>query len=205
MSFRAANSWHNGTNGFSLRRVSKTRQAIRRIVNRKKDRLLDDEDVKEAVHSTSGAVLPTPKEAEAFVMESAWSERPMAYHPGPRLLSEDEGWNKKHLRVAIFEHCSELKVILNMKLNREKCPDPPPPMSPDERKEHLAKEEAARKEAAAKEKAEQDKKDEEKRKQTEEADRRKAEENKKQAEEQAAEEKKMLEEKQKQLGIPAHD
>ena len=119
---RNGNSWtdgHNGHNGYSLRKVSSAKEAIRSFSRTLGNPV--DWDLRDAMQERPKAKLPTEKAESFFVMESEWVERPMAYHPYTKDLKDHEGWATENYRRAIWEHCPELKVVMQMKLDREKC------------------------------------------------------------------------------------
>ncbi|GAM88314.1 hypothetical protein ANO11243_063470 [Dothideomycetidae sp. 11243] len=124
------NSWHDGFNGYSLRKVSAIRKVMK--ASRPPSDIVDDSSLMEEVFSRHDAIVPGLGDASKFVMESGWVERPMAYHPSAKMIRQDEGWYTNNGRRGIWDHCPEVKVVMHMKLNRQKCPDPTP--------EELAKE-----------------------------------------------------------------
>lgn len=60
----------------------------------------------------------------AIAVESVYMERPMGYHirGGGGNLNE-EIWGDPSRRKEILEYCPELSMIMDMKLERERCPD----------------------------------------------------------------------------------
>lgn len=73
-------------------------------------------------------VLPGTKVAStvegAIAVEGVYMERPMGYHirGGGGSLNE-EIWGDPSRRKEILEYCPELSMIMDMKLERERCPD----------------------------------------------------------------------------------
>lgn len=69
-------------------------------------------------------VLPGAKVASkvegAIAVEGVYMERPMGYHV--RNLDEEIGGDAARRR-EILEYCPELSMIMDMKLERERCPD----------------------------------------------------------------------------------
>jgi hypothetical protein len=59
-----------------------------------------------------------------FSVEQVWAEEPMGYHLGwsGARLPEDV-WNDKAKQEKIWKWCPEIKLILNMRLERDGCPD----------------------------------------------------------------------------------
>lgn len=130
-----SNSWHGGTNGISLRKVSKVKRALKRLPKHfSLDMGYGDPLVMQAIENLPGSVVPTPEKNTVFAMESDWSERPMAYHPTISMIKQQPGWLKENGRRGIFDHCPEVKIIMDMKLKREKCP-----VAQDKSTEELAK------------------------------------------------------------------
>lgn len=73
-------------------------------------------------------VLPGAKVASkqdgAIVVEDVYMEKPMGYHvraDGGNL--NEEIWGDAARRREILEYCPELSMIMDMKLERERCPD----------------------------------------------------------------------------------
>ena len=75
-----------------------------------------------------GANMASPELEREFAVESLWYERPMGYHLNPAGL-RGEVWDDIHRRKHIFSYCPEIKIIMDMRLERERCPLPPPPPS----------------------------------------------------------------------------
>ena len=72
-------------------------------------------------------LLPGAKMANAsleaqFTVEGIWHERPMGYHVGGSGNAlPDEVWNDIEKRKRIYDYCPEIKLLLRMKLERERC------------------------------------------------------------------------------------
>lgn len=58
-----------------------------------------------------------------FAVEDVWQERPMGYHINPAGWSP-EVWHDSSKRRMIFDYCPEVKIILDMYLERERCQFP---------------------------------------------------------------------------------
>lgn len=62
----------------------------------------------------------------AIAVENVLLEKPMGYTVRGGLsgghLNHDV-WKDPHTRKAMFEYCPELSIIMDMKLERERCPD----------------------------------------------------------------------------------
>ncbi|QYS98284.1 DUF5672 domain-containing protein [Trichoderma simmonsii] len=119
---RMSDERFSGYGGLSLRRVS----VIKRILNfqaRFNDSEPEDEWFRKRLW-----VLPDAKVAstldDAIAIEDVYKERPMGYHvrEGSSNLNEDM-WGDAARRNEIFEYCPELSMIMDMKLERQRCPD----------------------------------------------------------------------------------
>ena len=74
-------------------------------------------------------LLPGAKMAEnhveqQFSVERIWYDKPLGYHMGPK----DNGlpkeiWDNQAQRRMIYDYCPEIKMILAMKLEGERCKD----------------------------------------------------------------------------------
>ena len=91
-----------------------------------------------------------------FTVEGIWHERPMGYHVGG---SGDalpgEVWDDIERRKRIYDYCPEIKLLLRMKLERERCEEK------NEDRERLEKEAKEREEERKKAVEEEAKKKEE--------------------------------------------
>ncbi|PNY23265.1 Uncharacterized protein TCAP_06789 [Tolypocladium capitatum] len=112
----------SGTGGLSLRRVS----AIRRVLGFQ-ERHNDSESEGEWFGKRL-SVMPGEKVASKFqgalAVENVFTDKPMGYHVGGggSNLNHDV-WKNSDMRKRIFEYCPELSMIMDMKLERERCPD----------------------------------------------------------------------------------
>ncbi|KAJ9131659.1 hypothetical protein NKR23_g11638 [Pleurostoma richardsiae] len=207
---RSPDDRFSGNGGLSLRRVS----AIRRVLEfqaRYNDTEAEDEWFGKRLWVLPGEKVAAGKNG-VLAVEDVYIEQPMGYHvrDGGRGL-RDEVWKNHNQRKKIFEYCPELSLIMDMKLERERChgDDREGSVHPTEQELQLERAKAAAEEAKkklaeeeAKKKAEEEarKKEEEKKKQQEQEEaRKKEEEEKKKAEEQkkAEEEKKKADEEKK--------
>ena len=76
-----------------------------------------------------GAKMATPAVEMEFAVEDIWAERPMGYHINPTLGPGNslDVWEEQFKRRMIYEYCPEIKIILDMRLEREVCEAPPLP------------------------------------------------------------------------------
>ncbi|POR39634.1 Uncharacterized protein TPAR_00176 [Tolypocladium paradoxum] len=112
----------SGTGGLSLRRVS----AIRRVLGfqeRHNNSEPEDEWFGKRLSVMPGEKV-TSKFQGALAVENVFMEKPMGYHihGGGSNLNHDV-WKNPEMRKSIFEYCPELSMLMDMKLERERCPD----------------------------------------------------------------------------------
>ena len=68
--------------------------------------------------------LPTSEQKfspKPFSVESIYSEEPMGYYIGNSL--DGAIWQDPQLRRQILHYCPEISLVLDMKLERERCPE----------------------------------------------------------------------------------
>lgn len=112
----------SGYGGLSLRRVS----VIKRILNFQAR--FNDSEPEDEWFGKRLWVLPDAKVAstldDAIAVEDVYKEKPMGYHirEGSSNLNEYM-WGDAARRKEIFEYCPELSMIMDMKLERQRCPD----------------------------------------------------------------------------------
>ncbi|KAL6909011.1 hypothetical protein GGI43DRAFT_379837 [Trichoderma evansii] len=112
----------SGNGGLSLRRVSVIKQILSFQVR------FNDSEPEDEWFGKRLWVLPGAKVASeldgAIAVEGVDMERPMGYHirEGGLNLNE-EIWGAAARRKEILEYCPELSMIIDMKLERERCPD----------------------------------------------------------------------------------
>ncbi|KAI4603509.1 hypothetical protein KJ359_003321 [Pestalotiopsis sp. 9143b] len=118
---RTADDRFSGNGGLSLRRVS----AIQRVL--KFQERTNDTGPEDEWFGTRLWVLPGAKVASGtdgqLAVEDTYIPNPMGYHvrDGGNNL-HDAVWQDPTQRKAIFEYCPELSLIMNMKLEVERCP-----------------------------------------------------------------------------------
>ena len=69
-----------------------------------------------------GANMAGPDVEKEFSVERVWFERPLGYHLEPSLAGEV--WDNFERRKEIYAYCPEIKIVLDMRLERERCPVP---------------------------------------------------------------------------------
>ncbi|KAL7934774.1 hypothetical protein V8C35DRAFT_326671 [Trichoderma chlorosporum] len=108
--------------GLSLRRVSVIKRVLSFQVR------FNDSEPEDEWFGKRLRVLPGAKVAagldDAIAVEEVDTERPMGYHvrEGGTNLNKYV-WGNATRRREIFEYCPELSMIMDMKLERERCPD----------------------------------------------------------------------------------
>lgn len=110
-----------GVGGLSLRRVSKVREVLE-FQERQDNSGPEDWWMSQRLGLLPDANMCPPEKEKEFAVEDIWHEWPMGYHmnhAGPAA----EVWRPIQRRHEIYDYCPELKIILDMNLEREKCPE----------------------------------------------------------------------------------
>lgn len=114
---------YGGNGGLSLRRVSRMIQ----VLNFQKRPVgfweLEDLWLVQRIGILPGARMANTTTESHFSVEHVWSDEPMGYHLGSSGALLPVGvWNSRKQREKIWNWCPEIKLILNMRLERE-CQD----------------------------------------------------------------------------------
>jgi Protein of unknown function (DUF5672) len=110
-----------GNGGLSFRRVT----AIRRVLkfqSRYNDTHAEDEWFGQRLVNMPGLNIASAAEESRFSVEDVGHEKPMGYHV--RTVNghlPENVWKKREDRQKIFKYCPELSIIMDMKLERERC------------------------------------------------------------------------------------
>ncbi|KAF8859596.1 hypothetical protein BDZ45DRAFT_353050 [Acephala macrosclerotiorum] len=107
-----------GNGGLSLRRMS----AVRQILNfqaRYNDTEPEDEWFGKRLTVLPGAKVASGAQKDHFSVEEVWHDKPMGYHVQADLA--EDVWMNPARRKGNFEYCPELAMIMDMKLERERC------------------------------------------------------------------------------------
>lgn len=117
---RTPNDRFSGNGGLSLRRVS----AIKRVLSfqeRYNDTDPEDEWFGKRIYILPGAKVAAGEEG-ALAVEDVYMDNPMGFHvrDGGNQLSEAV-WKSHEQRKKMFNYCPELSMIMDMKLERERC------------------------------------------------------------------------------------
>ncbi|KAM4057119.1 hypothetical protein HRG_003966 [Hirsutella rhossiliensis] len=112
----------SSTGGLTLRRVS----AIRRVLafqSRHNNSEPEDEWFAKRLSAMPGEKVASRLHG-AFAVQIVHVERPMGYHvPDGGANLDTNMWKDPEMRRKIFDYCPELSMIMDMKLERERCPD----------------------------------------------------------------------------------
>ena len=119
-----------GNGGLSLRRVSKIVEVLR-FQQPYRGEFHEEQWLAARIGLLPGAHMASPEVERDFSVESMWSERPMGFHLDPNGF-QGEVWDNLERRKAIYEYCPEIKLILDMRLERERCPIPYQSLEPIE-------------------------------------------------------------------------
>lgn len=173
----------SGNGGLSLRRVSAIKQVLE-FQARYNDSEPEDEWFGKRMYILPGAKVASGTDG-VLAVEDVYMESPMGFHVrnGGMQLA-DAVWKEPGQRKKIFDYCPELSLIMDMRLEKERCPGDnmegeivptPEEIAAQKAKEKAAEEAQKKAEEEAKKKAEEDrkKKEAEDREKKEQADRKK--------------------------------
>ncbi|KAK1510393.1 uncharacterized protein CCOS01_15224 [Colletotrichum costaricense] len=171
----------SGNGGLSLRRVSSIKRVLQ-FQERYNDTEAEDEWYGKRLWVMQGEKVAHGRKG-VLAVEDVYMEKPMGYHvkDGGQGIS-DKVWKNPTQRKKIFDYCPELSLIMDMKLERERCEGDNKEGSigpTDEEKEKAAEEAKKQAEEAAKK---QEEEEERRKKEGEEEKQRQAEEERKKAE-----------------------
>ncbi|KAL8825464.1 MAG: hypothetical protein Q9170_007778 [Blastenia crenularia] len=111
----------SGGGGLSLRRVSRIQQVLN-FQTRQDDADSEDRWLWDRVRLLPGVKLPKPEIEKMFAVEGVWDEKPMGFHmPSSSEILLKDVWDDPKQRKKTYEYCPEIKMIMNMKLERERC------------------------------------------------------------------------------------
>ena len=103
----------------SIRNVEKVKEVLR-FQKRWDDSTPEDQWLSSRLGLLPDANMCPPDKEREFAVEDVWHEWPMGYHLNPGGGVSDV-WDLHAQRKMIFEYCPEIKIILDMRLEREKC------------------------------------------------------------------------------------
>ncbi|KAL9031621.1 MAG: hypothetical protein Q9196_000378 [Gyalolechia fulgens] len=118
--------WYNhgqwrGGGGLSLRRVSRIQQVLK-FQTRQDDVEPEDKWLADRIKVLPGVKLPKAEAEKRFAVEGIWDEKPLGIHvPSSNEVLHTDVWDDPGQRKKILEYCPEIKMIMTMKLERERC------------------------------------------------------------------------------------
>ena len=112
-----------GNGGLSIRNVEKIKEVLR-FQKRWDDSSPEDQWLSSRLGLLPDANMCPPEKEREFAVEDVWHEWPMGYHLNPNGAVSDV-WDTHGTRKRIFDYCPEIKIILDMILEREKCAEMP--------------------------------------------------------------------------------
>lgn len=111
----------NGGGGLSLRKVSRIQQVLN-FQSRQDDEHSEDKWLTDRIKVLRGIKLPKPEVEKTFAVEGVFDEKPMGFHlPSSNQVLLRDVWDDPGKRRKIFDYCPEVKMLMNMKLERERC------------------------------------------------------------------------------------
>ena len=124
-----------GYGGLSLRRVSRTKQVLQ-FQDWQSDGGPEDRWFAGRIGTLASIKIPSPEVEERFCVQSVFHENPLGYHVGSSGTNlHPDVWNNAEQRKKIFEWCPEIKMILDMRLERERCTEEDIKMKAEEAKQ----------------------------------------------------------------------
>lgn len=111
---------YGGNGGLSLRRVSKILQVLASQTRPHNDGALEDLWLTDRLRKLEGAHMPNATISKTFSVESVWDEQPLGYHIGWLGVHHEQIWDEEWQVEHIMQYCPEVKMILGMKLDRDK-------------------------------------------------------------------------------------
>jgi hypothetical protein len=121
-----------GNGGLSLRRVSKVLEVLQ-FQTRLDNTFSEDQWMASRVGLIPRANMAPPAVEKEFAVEDIWAERPLGYHINPTVGpgNSQDVWDDPAKRRMIYEYCPEIKIILDMRLDREQCSLPDEGLPPE--------------------------------------------------------------------------
>lgn len=120
--FRSITDRFGGNGGLSLRKVPTVKEVLSFQAR------VDNTESEDKWLSSRIGLLPQANNANAtvsgtFSVEDVWFEEPLGYHINPSLTpgNSPDVWSDSYKREQVFDYCPEIKMILPMRLNRERC------------------------------------------------------------------------------------
>ena len=113
-----------GNGGLSLRRVAPVLQILS-FQSRLPNSAPEDQWLSSRIGLLPGANMAPPHVEREFAVQDTWYDSPMGYHINPNLGpgSSPDVWDNVEKRTKVYGYCPEVKVVLDMRLERERCPE----------------------------------------------------------------------------------
>lgn len=112
----------SGQGGLSLRRVSRIKQVLHFQTHHAHSKN-EDQWLIDRLGLLPDARMANASVAAAFCVADLWHDRPLGYHLGASATRLPPAvWADLARRKAIYEYCPEIKMIVDMKLERQRCP-----------------------------------------------------------------------------------
>lgn len=97
-------------------------QQVLKFQTRQDDAEPEDKWLSDRIKVLPGVKLPKPEMEKTFAVEGVWDEKPMGFHvPSSNEVLLKDVWDDASQRKKTYEYCPEIKMILDMKLERERC------------------------------------------------------------------------------------
>ncbi|TGJ72983.1 hypothetical protein EYR41_000103 [Orbilia oligospora] len=110
-----------GNGGLSLRKISKIKQVLQ-FQERIPETDPEDLWLIKRIGLLPGANMATARQEAEFSVENVWHSSPMGFHLGMSGERLPGGvWDREDNRKRIYEYCPEIKMIMKMRLERERC------------------------------------------------------------------------------------
>lgn len=120
--YRSRTDHFGGNGGLSLRNVNKVREVLS-FQARPEGAESEDRWLSSRIGLLPNATNANATVSATFSVEDVWHNRPLGYHINPSLNKDNSAdvWNDNLRRKTIYEYCPEIKIILPMRLERERC------------------------------------------------------------------------------------
>ncbi|KAL8939523.1 MAG: hypothetical protein Q9216_003309 [Gyalolechia sp. 2 TL-2023] len=82
----------------------------------------EDQWLSDRIKVLPGVKLPTAEVEKTFAVEGIWDEKPLGIHvPSSNEVLLKDVWDDAEQRKKTLEYCPEIKMVMKMKLERERC------------------------------------------------------------------------------------
>lgn len=104
-----------------MRRVSRIQQVLK-FQTRQDDAEPEEKWFSDRIKVLPGVKLPKAEVEKTFAVEGIWDEKPLGIHvPSSNEVLPKDVWDDADQRKRTLEYCPEIKMIMKMKLERERC------------------------------------------------------------------------------------